>query len=148
MATGQSFCQKWGERQRISQTYLEVMFKALRKSSLVVSERGPGGGYMLARGAEEITVAEIIAAVSAISPPPRASASSSEHRSVEALDQAVYLTAVELMSTVTLAMLSLHLVRPPAPRLRPIRSATTARLPDSIRTVPNSVFELASKSTK
>lgn len=51
------------ERQDISQEYLEQLFGKLRKAGLVGSVRGPGGGYRLARSAEEIAVANIILAV-------------------------------------------------------------------------------------
>jgi Rrf2 family transcriptional regulator, iron-sulfur cluster assembly transcription factor len=47
----------------ISVSYLEQIFAGLRRHGLVEGVRGPGGGYYLARAAEEITVAEIIAAV-------------------------------------------------------------------------------------
>ncbi|PLA75513.1 [Fe-S]-binding protein [Hydrogenovibrio sp. SC-1] len=51
------------ERQAISLSYLEQIFAKLKKSGLVLSARGPGGGYRLSRSAEEISVGEIIAAV-------------------------------------------------------------------------------------
>jgi len=51
------------KRQEISLSYLEQLFSKLRKNSLVDSARGPGGGYRLSRNANEIAVAEIIAAV-------------------------------------------------------------------------------------
>jgi Rrf2 family iron-sulfur cluster assembly transcriptional regulator len=51
------------QRQGISLSYLEQLFSRLRKQSLVSSVRGPGGGYNLARGASEIYIAEVIAAV-------------------------------------------------------------------------------------
>lgn len=51
------------ERQHISLSYLEQLFGKLRRFKLVSSVRGPGGGYRLARHAEEITVADIIIAV-------------------------------------------------------------------------------------
>ena len=50
-------------RQDISLSYLEQLFTRLRKTGLVDSTRGPGGGYTLGRPAAAITVAEIIAAV-------------------------------------------------------------------------------------
>jgi Rrf2 family iron-sulfur cluster assembly transcriptional regulator len=50
-------------RQEISLSYLEQLFARLRKSGLVRSVRGPGGGYRLAKGAEETVVAEIVLAV-------------------------------------------------------------------------------------
>jgi Rrf2 family iron-sulfur cluster assembly transcriptional regulator len=51
------------ERQKISLSYLEQLFGKLRRSGLVESVRGPGGGYYLARAAGKITAAEIIKAV-------------------------------------------------------------------------------------
>ncbi|MCY4046305.1 MAG: Fe-S cluster assembly transcriptional regulator IscR [Cellvibrionales bacterium] len=51
------------ERQSISQSYLEQLFAKLRKRSLVVSLRGPGGGYRLGKSVKDITISDIIAAV-------------------------------------------------------------------------------------
>ena len=50
-------------RQGISLSYLEQLFGKLRRHSLVDSVRGPGGGYTLAKQAENMSVAEIIIAV-------------------------------------------------------------------------------------
>jgi Rrf2 family iron-sulfur cluster assembly transcriptional regulator len=50
-------------RQSISLSYLEQLFSKLRQSGLVISVRGPGGGYRLAMPCEEIYVAQIINAV-------------------------------------------------------------------------------------
>jgi Rrf2 family transcriptional regulator, iron-sulfur cluster assembly transcription factor len=50
-------------RQEISQEYLEQLFLKLRKHNLVDSTRGPGGGYRLARDAEDIRIADIVLAV-------------------------------------------------------------------------------------
>ena len=51
------------ENQKISLSYLEQLFAKLRKHELVKGMRGPGGGYRLARSADEISIAEIIVAV-------------------------------------------------------------------------------------
>lgn len=51
------------QRQGISLSYLEQLFSRLRKQGLVISARGPGGGYRLSRSAGEINVAEVISAV-------------------------------------------------------------------------------------
>jgi len=51
------------ERQFISLSYLEQLFRRLREERLVTSVRGPGGGYRLARPASEIVVSDVIAAV-------------------------------------------------------------------------------------
>lgn len=50
-------------RQDISLSYLEQLFSKLRKNGLVSSVRGPGGGYRLAREAEDIYIAEVVDAV-------------------------------------------------------------------------------------
>src|SRR5712664_4107026 len=51
------------ERQHISLSYLEQLFGKLRRHKLVASTRGPGGGYNLARPAQEVSVADIVTAV-------------------------------------------------------------------------------------
>ncbi|TPE53813.1 Rrf2 family transcriptional regulator [Amaricoccus solimangrovi] len=51
------------ERQDISLAYLEQLFVKLRRAEIVESVRGPGGGYRLARPAEQVRVSEILAAV-------------------------------------------------------------------------------------
>jgi Rrf2 family transcriptional regulator, iron-sulfur cluster assembly transcription factor len=51
------------ERQQISQAYLEQLFSRLRRRGLVTSQRGPGGGYRLARPAAETSVADVVLAV-------------------------------------------------------------------------------------
>ena len=55
--------QEVARRQEISLSYLEQLFARMRRAGLVAGVRGPGGGYRLARGSGDMTVAEIIAAV-------------------------------------------------------------------------------------
>lgn len=50
------------ERQEIPLAYLEQIFARLKRAGLLTATRGPGGGYQLARGAEQINVAEIMLA--------------------------------------------------------------------------------------
>ena len=51
------------DRQNISLSYLEQLFSRLKKSGLVESIKGPGGGYMLSKGADDIVISEVIQAV-------------------------------------------------------------------------------------
>jgi len=51
------------ERTGLPQPYLEQILLSLKSVGLVRSKRGVGGGYVLARSAESITLAEIVAAV-------------------------------------------------------------------------------------
>ena len=51
------------ERQGISLSYLEQLFAKLRRSDVVSSTRGPGGGYKLTNNVDEVSVSDIILAV-------------------------------------------------------------------------------------
>lgn len=51
------------DNQGISLSYLEQLFAKMKRCDLVVGARGPGGGYVLARDVDSITIAEIILAV-------------------------------------------------------------------------------------
>ena len=50
-------------RQRVSLSYLELLFAKLRRNDLVESTRGPGGGYSLSRKAALISVADIVLSI-------------------------------------------------------------------------------------
>jgi Rrf2 family iron-sulfur cluster assembly transcriptional regulator len=49
-------------RQEISLSYLEQLFSKLGRKGLVKSMRGPGGGFSLARPADQIAIAAIVEA--------------------------------------------------------------------------------------
>lgn len=51
------------ERTGLPQPYLEQILLALKGAGLVRSKRGVGGGYVLARPAEEIRLSEVVSAV-------------------------------------------------------------------------------------
>lgn len=51
-------------RQGISLSYLEQLFAKLRREALVKSVRGPGGGYCLAGTARDVSVVQVVDAVS------------------------------------------------------------------------------------
>ena len=51
------------ERTGLPQPYLEQILLALKGAGLVRSKRGVGGGYVLARDSEEITLGQIVSAV-------------------------------------------------------------------------------------
>ncbi|MBT8435438.1 MAG: Rrf2 family transcriptional regulator [Gammaproteobacteria bacterium] len=50
-------------RQGISLSYLEQLFAKMRRNKLVVSTRGPGGGYSLGDSPEQVCIADVINAV-------------------------------------------------------------------------------------
>ncbi len=49
-------------RQQVSPSYLDLLFGRLRRRGLVTGLRGPGGGYLLAKEATEISLADIVSA--------------------------------------------------------------------------------------
>jgi Rrf2 family protein len=51
------------QRQAIPARYLEQIFQRLRRADLVLSKRGPGGGYTLARPPNAITLRQVVEAV-------------------------------------------------------------------------------------
>jgi len=51
------------ERTGLPQPYLEQILLALKGAGLVRSKRGVGGGYVLARAPQEITLSQIVSAV-------------------------------------------------------------------------------------
>jgi len=55
--------QEISERQKISLHYLEQLFRRLRKGGVVKSVRGPGGGYVLSRSMDEISIRDVLTSV-------------------------------------------------------------------------------------
>lgn len=52
-----------GERQGIPHRFLEQIFQDLRKAGLVTGKRGPGGGYVLSRAPQTISLREVVEAI-------------------------------------------------------------------------------------
>lgn len=65
-------------RQGISEGYLEQLVSLLKKAGLVKSIRGAGGGYILARAMDEISVGDILRALEGSLEPVRCAAFYSE----------------------------------------------------------------------
>lgn len=51
------------KRQGIPVSYLEQIFRKLRKAKIIASLRGPGGGYNLVKPLKQVTVHSVIQAV-------------------------------------------------------------------------------------
>ena len=60
---GPVLCREIAARQEVSNQYLSQLFLKLRRADLVRSVRGPGGGYVLARNASEISAGDVLRAV-------------------------------------------------------------------------------------
>jgi Rrf2 family protein len=59
-ADGPRTVEQLSAAQRIPNKYLESILGELRRGGLLRSQRGPEGGYRLARPAEEISIADVI----------------------------------------------------------------------------------------
>jgi len=143
-------------RQGMSLSYLEQLFAKLRRSGLVQSIRGAGGGYVIARPVEGITVADIVVSVDA---QPGFDPDDDERREgrgggcfdTSELWRAANARMMELMRAVTLESLvaeqtamgvpraAAQLAKGifPKPVVRPLRT-----------TAPNSVFALGTPSVR
>ena len=138
------------ERHHISLSYLEQLFSKLRQHALVESTRGPGGGYSLARSAEKISMADIVAAVDA----PSEEEARSEAGSWMNSDLWSTLNAKMLghLESITLRQLVAEqrakgvMIEPAAPVKTTVKRGVFARPKSSPLkvTAPNSVFALAS----
>lgn len=138
-------------RQKVSVSYLEQMFSKLRHSGLVESTRGPGGGYSLGRGAETISVADIIAAIEQPNGPSRTSDAALGNPSMTtdlwtalSARMMTHLQGISLRSLVD-EQLAKGVSVDPAPAK--IKQAVHAKppAPRIPRDVPNSVFALGSR---
>ncbi len=119
-------------RQQVSPSYLDLLFGRLRRSGLVTGLRGPGGGYMLAREVESISLADIVSAADDGGVP-----NGEGHRSFanrprggQSID-AQWATELEAQMLRLLAETSLDDAIAPSKHLVPARVKTTApaRLP-------------------
>lgn len=138
-------------RHRISMSYLEQMFAKLRQHGLVDSTRGPGGGYTLARTAQEITVADIIGAIEDGAEVRTKESQRETSASAQAMTQdlwdALQTTVVAYLRTVTLHSLATEQMAKgfQAVERKPVQKGVfqKPRPPVARPGTPNSVFALA-----
>ncbi|MDR3638561.1 MAG: Rrf2 family transcriptional regulator [Isosphaeraceae bacterium] len=76
------------EAQGLPERYLVQILLQLKAAGLVHSARGSVGGYHLVRSAEEISVADIIAAIDGPGEPPRKAASPAARELAEVFERA------------------------------------------------------------
>ncbi len=136
------------ERHQISLSYLEQLFSKLRQAGLVESTRGPGGGYSLGRGADRISMADIMSAVDAPSAEETAdeqdSWMNSELWSSLNNQMLAHLQSISLRQLVAEQRAKGVAVEPPVTRAPTVKLGVFAR-PKSEPlkiTAPNSVFAL------
>ncbi len=62
-ATGPVLIQDISDRQKVPLKYLQQILLDLKQAGFVISRKGPGGGYSLARPPEEITLGQVLTAM-------------------------------------------------------------------------------------
>lgn len=130
-------------RQQVSLSYLEQLFSRLRKSGLVHSTRGPGGGYTLGRAPTEISVADIVLAVEDLEGGPVAPEEQRSPHLTGSLWSDVQDVMLRHLATVTLlSLVDEQRARGYVDERRPGRPVAPAPLQQrTVRTTaPNSVF--------
>jgi Rrf2 family iron-sulfur cluster assembly transcriptional regulator len=140
-------------RQGTSLSYLEQLFSALRRAGLVDSTRGPGGGYTLARRADQVSVAEIILAVENLKSEDTQGLAQGQAAQMKAMTGELWITfnsrVMEYLQSVTLAELVTQelargVVVDAADRPQRARATPKPRPRTAGVGVPNSVFALGS----
>lgn len=117
-------------RQLVSPSYLDLLFGRLRRKGLVTGLRGPGGGYLLAREAHEISLADIVSAADDGS-----MADGNGHRSFATRSpsgQAInseWAVELEAQMLALLAKTSLDEAITPSKHLMPAKAPAPSRLP-------------------
>jgi Rrf2 family iron-sulfur cluster assembly transcriptional regulator len=133
-------------RQHISLSYLEQLFSKLRLKGLVISIRGPGGGYSLGGRLDGITVADILCAVDAEPSRAKQADDSTVQDMTQDLWDAMNAKVLNFTQSVTLKSLvrdQLAMGVEIEPKPSPNRGVFKRPVQPSIRpNVPNSVFAL------
>lgn len=138
-------------RQRVSLSYLEQLFSKLRLKGLVTSVRGPGGGYLLGRSTDGITVADIICAVEESPPLQKNRVASLAEEMTQDLWDEVNAKALSFTQAVTLRSLvfeqlanGVQIQKTLASPNRGVFKKPTQQ--SSLSNIPNSVFALGATS--
>lgn len=129
-------------RQRISLSYLEQLFSALRKAGLIESTRGPGGGYTLARPLAQISAADIVLAVETLNGDELGAERAAAREATGELWTAFHARAIEYLQSVTLHDLVMQHRARQAEAPEPAKAAAAPRAVRLRPGVPNSVFAL------
>ncbi|MDR3370885.1 Rrf2 family transcriptional regulator [Rhodoferax sp.] len=135
-----------GLRHQISLSYLEQIFSQLRHKGLVTSSRGPGGGYVLSRSMDVITVADIVSAIEDEPSAAKQQDTEQVHDMAQDLWEAMNASLVNFMRSVKLRSLVLEqLAKGVRIEQKTSRNNGVFKKPEQqpVRTnVPNSVFAL------
>lgn len=116
------------DRTGLPQPYLEQILLAVKGAGLVTSKRGVGGGYVLARPPDEITLADIIVAVDG---PIATRLDSYDHHEGHCVVQDVWVEVSEKMRALLDAMTLAELARKTSLGIHPHRDSLDSLRPDA-----------------
>lgn len=94
------------ERHRIPERYLVQILLQLKGAGLVASTRGASGGYRLSRPAEQISVAEVLAAIDGPAELSRQAGGESAARALSAVWERVRDAELEVLSKTSIAQVA------------------------------------------
>lgn len=90
------------QRQSIPDRYLEQMLTSLRRAQILRSQRGPKGGYQLARPPAQVKLAEVVSCLEGDPAPPEPSRQSAEFQVLASLEEELAQTRQRLLQETTL----------------------------------------------
>jgi len=133
-------------RQQVSLSYVEQLFSRLRQHGLVVSTRGPGGGYCIGGPLDRISVKDMVCAVEDATQEARTLDPASVHFTTQRLWDATHAKVLECMQAISLRSLVREQLQhgfAMAPIARPRHGIFKQPVQLScLPSVPNSVFAL------
>lgn len=116
------------ERQEVSLSYLEQLFRRLRTNGFVRSSRGPGGGYQLGKQLSAISVADVVDVVDDESKRKRRAVRNDEQCSADDLWVRIERNILDYLRTVSLESL---LPGHSHAAVRSLHAVAAACMPDS-----------------
>lgn len=90
------------QRQSIPDRYLEQMLTSLRRAQILRSQRGPKGGYQLARPPSQLRLAEVVSCLEGNPSPLPAARQSPEFQVLANLEEALERARQQLLEQTTL----------------------------------------------
>ncbi|MBC7618560.1 MAG: Rrf2 family transcriptional regulator [Candidatus Saccharibacteria bacterium] len=106
-------------KQGVSISYLELLFSKLRKSGLVESMRGPGGGYSLGLQGASVSIADIVTEVDGVAPlappPDPVEAGQTMPDMTQGIGEGLHATALAYLQSISLSSLARQYQRQETP---------------------------------
>ena len=120
----------------VSRSYLEIAFSNLKSAGLIISHRGPGGGYSLAAAPENISVKDVV------------NATQDSHDEIQGLSAQLWLELDSYMQTQMSQISLAHLIDKSAIRIESISTRPITELADKQKRPSSSISISTPKQIK